>query len=82
MLLDKNIMAFIIQIALFILKMTIYLASKPKIVSLFIQKMNVLIEDANFANIFKNKFAKMLPKWTSMNKYSVKRVNCKQLFIV
>lgn len=50
--LDKNVKAFVVYIALLISKMLIYLAWKVQITLLVVEKIFVLVEYSDFTNIF------------------------------
>ena len=45
---------------------------------LLTQKVTVLAEYSNFANIFSKKLAKMLPEWTGINEHAIELVNGKK----
>ena len=61
-LLDENIKVFIVHIALFTLKITIYQTLKAQIILFIVKNVTVLAEYAHFANVFLKKLAKMFPK--------------------
>ena len=55
MALAENVKAFIVHMALLILKITIYLASKVQIVLFILEKISILAEYTNFTNIILKK---------------------------
>ena len=75
--LDKNIEVFIVYIALFILKMTIYLACKAQMTLFISKEVTVLVEYTDFANIFSKTLAAMLSKRLGINKHIIKLVDGK-----
>ena len=72
MALSKNIKAFVMHIASFILKIIIYPVQKTPIVLFITKEVTTLAEDAYFVNIFLKDLAKILLKKTDLNKYTFK----------
>ena len=64
--------------ALFTSKITIYLAWKAQITFLIAKKITILIEYADFSNVFSKKLGKVLPKRINIFKYTIKLVYSKQ----
>ena len=60
------------------LKIRIYLAEKAQIALLFAKKVTVLVEYADFANLFLKKSARELPKRTGITEYIIKLTKWKQ----
>ena len=59
--------------------MTIHLVWKAKIALLLAKKFTVSVEYIDFANVFLRKSAKILPKYTKINKYTIMLEKDKQL---
>ena len=75
--LNENIEAFIIDIASFASKITIYLAGKFQILLLLTKKIAVPIKYTKFANIFSKKWAKILSKYIQINVNVIKLIDIK-----
>ena len=58
-------------------KITIHLAWKAQIALLLAKKITILAKNANFANIFSKKLAKVLSEYTGINKNIIKLENSK-----
>ena len=69
---DENVEVYVIDVALFISKMTIYLAQKAQIALLLAKEVTVLREYTDFIKVFSKKSAKMLPKRTGINEHIIK----------
>ena len=77
-LLDENVEAFVMHIALLTLKMTIHLAQKAEIALLLAEKVTVPAEYTDFVDVFLKELAEVLPKWNSINKHVIKLEKGKQ----
>ena len=69
--LDKNVEVFVIYSASLISKMTMHLAQKAQIALLLAKNVTVLAEYTDFANIFSEKSATVLPEWIGINKHAI-----------
>ena len=79
--LDKNIEAFMVYVSFLSLgsKMIIHPAREAQIALQLAKKVTVLAESSDFANIFSKELAKVLPKYTGINKHSIELEDGKQL---
>ena len=73
--LDENVKAFVVYVALLLYKMIIHLAWKVQIALLIAEKVTVPIKSADFSNIFLKELVKVLLEWTGINKHVGKLVN-------
>ena len=77
---DENIEAFVVYVAFFTSKMTIYLAREAQIALLLTKEINILEKYSNFADVFLKESAEVLSKRTRINKHAIKLQKGKQLF--
>lgn len=76
---DKNVNAFILHVAFFALKMSIYPSWTTHISLFIVEKVIIPKRYADFANMPLKKLAKRLSKQISINKYTIQLKNSKQL---
>ena len=77
--LDRNNEALVVHIASLTSKITIYLAWETQIVLLLAKRVTVLMEYADFVNVFLKELAEMLSKRTDINEHTIKLEESKQL---
>lgn len=78
MVLDENDEAFIVQVATFMLKITIYPTQKTLILLLIIKKVILLDKYSNYANLFLKDSVVELLKQINLNKYSINLIKVKK----
>lgn len=78
MALDKNVIIFVVYIALFTLKMTIDQPCRAQIALVLAKKAIILAKYLDVAEIFSKKLAKVLPKLFKANEHAIKREQCKK----
>ena len=66
--LDKNIEAFVVQVASFTSKITIYLVFDVQILLLLVEKVTISVEYFDYADVFSKKSSEMLLDQTSSDK--------------
>ena len=76
--LDKNIEAFVVHVSFLGSRMSIYPAKKTQLASLLTKKVTVPTEYSDFANVFLEKLANVLPEWTGANEHLIKLEKGKQ----
>ena len=77
--LDENIEAFIMYVSFLELKMTIYLTRQDQMALLLAEKVTVPAEYSDFADVFLEKLANILPEQIEINEHTIKLENGKQL---
>ena len=60
-----------------ILEMTIHLAQKAQIALFITKKVTIPVLYLDYVNVFSKKLAKVLSKYTGINKYAIKLENIK-----
>ena len=75
---DKNVEAIMVHVAFLTSKMSIQLAQEAQIALLIAEEVIVPAKYSDFADIFSKKSAKILSKYTKINKYAIKLENNKQ----
>ena len=76
--LDENVGAFIVHVALLISKMTIHPAREAHIALLLGKKVTVSAEYVDFVNLFLKESAEVLPERTCINEHAIKLEEGKQ----
>ena len=80
MTLDENSETFVVHIVFPNLIPGIYQHKEAQIAFLLIKKVKILDKYLDFANVFLEKKALVLPKRTKLNKYTINLENGKQVF--
>ena len=78
MALDENVEAFGVHVSSLGSRMTIHLARKAQLALLLAKEVIVLINYSDFANVFLEKSANVLPERTGANEHTIKLEESKQ----
>ena len=76
--LDKNVEAFVVHVSSLGSRITIHLVKEAQLALLLVKKVTVPIEYSDFANVFLEKSANILPERTGANEYIIKLEEDKQ----
>ena len=76
--LDENIKAFVVYVSSLESRMTIHLARKAQLALLLVKKVTVLAEYSNFADMFSEQSANVLPERIGVNEHAIKLEEGKQ----
>ena len=76
--LDENFEAFVVHVSSLRLRISIHLEEKAQLILLLTEKVTVLVEYSDFADVFLEKSANILPKRTGANEYAIKVEEGKQ----
>ena len=77
-LLDENIEAFMVHFSCLRSRMTIYLAKKAQLALLLVKKVTIPAKYSDFADVFLEESANVLPEQTEVNEYTIKLEKGKQ----
>ena len=76
--LDENVEAFVVHVSSLGLRMTIHPAREAQLASLLTEEVTVPVEYSDFADVFSEKSANVLPEQTGANEHAIELKKGKQ----